>query len=506
MTMPTAAQIEADVAQPTYQVRVHDGAAWVDVSSDVLDVSGEYRATAAAGDGNGFGVAATPRQRVRFARERYGLPWDRRPIEIRLGFGGVNPLHFVGLIDELEQNRAEGTWTAVGYQALIAAVPEIRSPLLFRRPIFTATTVTSNENPDDAGWRGGLGNLVLWRAGGRPLEQAATYPNAIFYYSCETAILAPEWSWINGGDGARVLDELCRAAGGVVYQDTDGVVRYQEPLTFAEGTPQIHYTDSAAALTAAGRVAGGYAQYGDIRRQAKTRRHVVDVVRCSFVQRRLQGMQEIYSDKIPRLIEAGQSLPVILDLQLPCYRADRVEASAGTLRGAVVTPSQVPISLGQRFAQQLHVVITNTLAEPIGLYDLRAYGQPLVAGEEGSISYGTPVGQYPRSAAVPSSVYIQSRSYGERLCHLEWDFRHNPRPVVELSGCGFDPRRRLGQLVLLTSADLGLAAVPHRVIGITPSHTGVAMDLTLVDVADLPRASDFYQVGAAFGAGAQLAY
>lgn len=508
MTMPTAAQIEADLALPTFQVQLHDGTSYVDVSSDVVEVAGEYRVTTGPDDGIGFGIAVTPSQTVRIAREAFARSWDRRAIRISLGFAGTNPLHFVGLVEGRDRDGPAGSWEATGYHTLIQAVPEIRSPLLYRRPAFTATTATSNEDPDDSGWAAGLGNLVLWRAGGRPLEQSATYPSPAFYYSCETSILAPEWSWLDGGDGAKCLDELCVAAGGVVYQDTAGVVRYVEPFSFAAGTPTITYTDAASARTAAARVAGSLAQYGRISERARTRQRVIDVVSCTFTQRRLQGVQEIYSDRTPRLLEPGQALSgVTLDLELPCYRVDRVEAQAGTLRSArTVTSSELTISVTQRYAQRLVVTLTNTLSEPIGVYDLKAFGQPLVAGEAASASYGTPVGAYPRAYKVPDSVYVQSRSYAERLCWMYHDFYSVPRPVRTLEGCGFDPRRQLGEVVGVVSEDWGLTVTPHRIVGMRVSRTGVAMDLDVVDVSGLPTSADFFQIGQAFGAGAQLAY
>lgn len=507
MTMPTAAQIEKDLALPTFQAWLHDGTGYVDVSSDIVDISGEYRVTSGPDDGVGFGIAVAPSQQIQIAREAFSRDWDRRPIRIALGFEGSNPTHFLGLVEGRDRDGPQGSWEATGYHTLIQAVPEIRSPLLYRRPAFTATTATSVENPDDSGWRGGLGNLVLWRAGGRPLEQSGAYPGAVFYYSCETSILAPEWSWLDGGDGAKCLNDLCLAAGGVVYQDTAGVVNYREPFGFAMGTPVITYTDAASAKTAAARVSGALAQYGRLSERVRTDRRVVDVVTCNFTQRRLQGVQEIYSDKTPRLIEAGQSLSVTLDLQLPCYRVDRVEAKAGTLRSSVsATSSQLTISITQRHAQRLVITLTNTLGEALGLYDLKAFGQPLVAGEEGSASYGTPAGSYPRAYKVPDSVYIQSKSYAERLCWMYHDFYKVPRAVRTLEGCGFDPRRQLGEIINVVSEDWGMTATPHRVIGKRVSRTGVQMDLDVVDVSGLPKSSDFYQLGGSFSPAAQLAY
>lgn len=508
MTMPTPAQIEAAVAQPTYKVELYLSGVWVDVSADIVEVSGDYTLTASSDDGVGFGLAPAPTQRVTFAREGLSRAWDQTPVRISLGFNGTNAAHFTGLIDGVEQHELGGEWQASGYQELIRAAPEIRSPLLYRRPIFTATSAVSNENPDSGGWAAGLGNLILWRAGGRPYEQSATYPTALFYYSTQTAIMAPEWTWINGGDAAAVLDELCRAAGGVIYQDAAGVIRYQEPMTYAAGTPAIHYTDNVSAASSTTRVASSLAQYGGIRRSARTRRQVVDQVRCAFVTRRLQGVQQIYRDTTPRLVEAGAALTVTLDLTLPVYRVNRVAAVGYTMRSArATTTSELTVAIGATTAQQVSVTFTNTLTEPVGISEIQCYGQPLVALEEGTATYGTP-GATPRSATVPDSVYIQSKSHADRLCRMYFDWYSSARPVVELSGCGFDPRRALGEIVALTNSPLSISAVNHRLIGYSVARTGVEMTLRLVSVAGLPSEADFFVLGTTYADGAvrQLVY
>lgn len=497
MTMPTAAQIEADVALPTFQVELYTGGSWVDVSQHVVDVDGEIAGS--AGDGIGFGVAYQPSQAITVAKEAFSYSWDRAPVRVKLGFNGTNPQHFIGIIDGLDQERVSATWNAKGYTALIEAVGDIRSPLFYRRPVATATTLTSIENPADAGYGAGLINYILWTAGGRPWEQSSGYPNAVFYYRCETAILAPEWSWVNGGNALQAILDLCAAAGGILYQDFSGTVRYVEPFSLASGAPTYHYTDTA--LTAAQRAAQSAGHYGGISRSVETRRLVVDVVKCTFVQRRLQGVQEIYSDKSPKLIEPGAPNALVLpaDLTLPTYRVDRIAATAGLLRASrAATTSELTVATAAAYAQQLNLVLTNTTSERMALYDLKVYGQPLIANEEGSASYGTAPGSYPRIYEIPDSPYVQSRSYAERLCWMYHDFYNTPRPVVTLTGCGYDPRRTLGELVSLTCSDWGVAAETYRVIAIRVSCTGVAMELDLVPTAGLPVANDFFQFDTAY--------
>jgi hypothetical protein len=500
--MPTAAQIEADLALPTFQVEIYTGGVWVDVSQHVVDVDGEI--SGSTGDGIGFGVAYQPSQSVTVAQEAFSYSWDHTPIRTKLGFNGVNPQHFIGLIDGLDQERVQATWNAKGFTALIEAVGDIRSPLFYRRPVATATTITSVENPADSSYGAGLINYILWQCGGRPWEQTSAYPNAVFYYRCETAILAPEWSWVNGGNALQAILDLCAAAGGILYQDFDGTVRYVEPFSLASGSPTFHYTDTS--LTQAQRVAQNVGHYGGISRSVQTKRLVVDVVKCKFVQRRLQGVQEVYSDKSPRLIEPGvpNAIQLPADLTLPTYRIDRIEHTAGLLRAnRKATTSELTVATASAYAQQLNLTLTNTLSERMALYDLKVYGQPLIANEEGSASYGTAPGSYPRIYTIPDSPYVQSRSYAERLCWMYHDFYSDVRPIVTLTGCGFDPRRTLGEIITLTCSDWSMTAETHRIVAIRVSRTGVAMELDLVPTAGLPVASDFFQFDTVYADAAQ---
>lgn len=513
MTTPTTAQIQADVALPTFTVELYDAGTttWVDVSADVVQVSGDYTITAGgAGDGIGFGLARAPTQTIEVAREAYDEAWDRRPVRISLGFAGSNPLHFVGLIDGRDRDGPQGAWAAVGWQELVAAVGEIRTPLLRRVAAFTATTASSVEDPSDPAYAGGLGNRILWAAGGRPLEQAATYPAAVFYYSTQGAILAPEWSWLNGGDPAQALDELCRVAGGTLYQDTAGVVRYVEPYRLSPPSGDvIHYTDSAAAAVQSARVTNGLRQYGPRpREQSRPRRLVPSVVRASFVTRRLQTPQVMFKVSEPRidgkddgLIAAGAAAQTVtLDLERPALVLTEARVTAVILGTPDAAPAdQLTVVATLVAAQRVTVQVTNLTGQAILLASITLLGRPLVAGEEATVKAGTPT-TYGRELTVQDSVYLTDRAYAERLCSLYLGFYGTARPTVELSGCGFDPTTTLGQRVLFTSADLGIDAQPYRVVGIRPSRTGVEMALTLAPIAGLPVAADFFTIGQTYAA------
>jgi hypothetical protein len=222
---------------------------------------------------------------------------------------------------------------------------------------------------------------------------------------------------------------------------------------------------------------------------------VVDVVRCNFVKRRLQGVQELYSNKEPLVIEPGapNAINFPADLTFPTYRVDRIEHYAGLIRASRrASVTDLTVTTSASYAQRLDLVLTNTTSERMALYDLKVYGQPLVAGEEGSASYGTTSSAYPRAYAIPDSPYIQSRAYAERLCWLYHDFYSQVRPIVTLSGCGYDPRRTLGEIITLACSDWGVAMDRYRIIAIRVARTGVSMELDLLPVDNLPEESQFF--------------
>lgn len=218
MSDPTRLEIEATVTQPTYQVEYWNGSAWVAVSDDyVLQVTG---ANDAGGGSSGidFGAGAAPRFTVELEDNATtaAIAWTKTKVRARYGFASSNQLtRHIGIINS--RSRAYGevptiVWDCSGFDQSIRDT-EIYSTMRYRRLAATVTTVSSVEDPTDPAYAGGLVNQILWESGGRPLAQIGSYANALFYYVCVNALMAPEWSWIAGEDAWQELDKLCRAVG-----------------------------------------------------------------------------------------------------------------------------------------------------------------------------------------------------------------------------------------------------------------------------------------------------
>jgi GTPase SAR1 family protein len=76
------------------------------------------------------------------------------------------------------------------------------------------------EDPTAGGYVGGLANELLWRSGGRPFDQAATYPTALFYYVCQGSAVAPAYGW---SDGDKAMMESMT---GFKRAGADGILTY----------------------------------------------------------------------------------------------------------------------------------------------------------------------------------------------------------------------------------------------------------------------------------------
>lgn len=509
MSDPTATQIAADVTQPTYEVQIWNGSTWVSQIANVEHVSSGVQITGELG-GFAFGASRGLSAEVTIDKAAFGVAWKGKLIRIGYGFETSDKVvKFVGVITGRARGRTSGTWRCEGLDVLIEG-QKIWSPLFVKRPIATKTTISSIEDPSNPGYRGGPINYLFWVCGGRPYEQAGSYPNALFYYSCEQALLGPKYYWQAGENPWNELNRLVQVCGGQVYQDDSGVMRYASPFSLATGTPTYTFTD--AALTAAQRVSQNAGPYEDCSEDSSLEQTVTTVT-CTFTTRQVQGFQTVYeqADPLDRPIRPGETITLTCDTQLPIYDANRVavEVDAGIVRPAQKpSAAQLVATITDRKATRFTVTLENTAAEPISVYAVRLRGRPISAGPPETVFFSAS-GELDQTRAleVPDSPLIQSRSHAERLCRMLWDFHVGDHGLITLAGCPMDTRRYVGEPVFFTCSAWGETNTPCRIVAIRPTGDGF-MDVDLGRSADLPVASDFFIIGQAYGDSAvrQLAY
>lgn len=509
MPAPTRAEITSDVTTPTFMVEVYTGGAWVDISAHVVSCAPVLEATGGEPSGVAMGPAVLPGCDIDLMADSAatlqtlrGYEVGRPPVRAKFGFASSDKLtRFQGVLMEGQGSaRARRRrWSCRGWDAHIEA-QEVRSHLFRRRHIFTTTSLSSVEDPASGVYAAGLGNYILWTCGGRPYAQAGTYPSATFYYACTEALIGPEYTWTPGDSPWTVLLRLCRAAGGQLYQDGDGVIRYVDPITLATGTPAFTFTDEV--LTAAQRAAQGKAGYGDIsdRRDGGTTATGVVV---TFVSRIVQGEQEVYADTTPRLIAGSSSIAVTCDTSVPIWSVASVSRDAVRHRsGVTASTSEVTVSATHSSAQRVAVTLVNTLTDPVMIYGLRIQGRPLAAGEQGSAEY---IFTGARVVTLEDSPYVQSARHAAMVARMAYDGLSNAGLIYTLADCAYDPDRYVGEVVGLTSTDYGLTAERCRIVRIDVRDGGF-MDCDLAPLGSLPTADDVWLVGAVTSGTKALAY
>lgn len=486
----------ADVVA-AYQVEWKRSAVWVDISASVLEVPDGESALSGGGDQPlAFGDSAESRCTVKVVDElTAGDDVTGTPIRVTYSIDGAAVEAFVGVIQGQQESVGDATveLTCTGVAELVR-VKKSYSPAFYLRPAATKTTVVSIEDYTDPGYAGGLMNYALWRAGGRPYEQAITYPGAAFYYSLDQAILSPTWSWLAGEDGWSELQKLAQAAGGQLYQDTLGVVRYKQPLNIVANAPTFTFDESVYANAT----------------RSRRRGQLATKVLISYIPRQARPLQEVLDDDTPRLIHDGETIEFALEPQWPLKS---LEINSGTMDikdmdgSENLGPQALKITdlTGQTIAQgvdgyghqltaaaqQITLAITNVASRPIVLWHVILRGEPITAGEGGIVSVGT--GEEERQ--VSDNPYIQSRGHAERLANLILTFYGSARAAIEVEGCVYDPAREVGEVVNFTASRWGVSSVPHVIVKAAHDETGAGASYTLAPVAGLPSALDYYTIG-----------
>lgn len=457
-------------------------ATWVEIVTPI-SVSGSWE-TGGTQAGIAFGDDSDISIDGELALTAWASSGDFIPVRYTTTVDADTQITFVGILTRRERTLTRMTFRADGMKVRIAAT-KTYSPMISRRPLFTRTTVSSADDPAGGGWNAGLGNYMLWQAGGRPYEQAASYPSAVFYYSCDHAILAPDWSWTAGEDSWAEGLRLAQASAGQLYQDSDGVVRYRQILGYGGGTIGETLTESS---------------YQTLSQAIEPDLLRADTFTCQFLPRRRLGMQTVADDTTPRHVEPGETITIVLEPENPLVT---LETTGGLLaETALVVAQQDGTRLDQATgythtvdfkAARTTITVTNDSDWPAIVYRVVLRGEPVVAAEAGSASAGSGVVE----RVLEQSVYIQTGDDAQRAVDMALAFYGNARAVVSVDGVVHNPSRALGDTVGLTCAAWSMSNQAHVILSVSQSQ-GRKASMTLADVSDLPNESEFFVVGTTY--------
>lgn len=472
-----------------FLLEYHNGTTWVTIAdSSILDVSGSW-----AVSGDESGIAFGDDTDATISGELLLASWSvltyMTPMRYTTTIDADTTRTFTGVLSKRSRDMDRMTFDAAGMKLLIAATKGY-SPAINRRPVATKTTVSSADDIANPGWASGLINWLLWTAGGRPNEQAGSYPTARFYYSCDHALLAPDWSWAAGEDAWAECLRLAKDAGGQMYQDASGVVRYKQVLGYGGQSTSDALTES---------------DYATISMDEDPGLIFATKITCQYVPRRRLGTQEVVDDTTPRPIEPSASVTIVLEPQNPL--ASLEQASAGQLKpeALVVTlfdgsPTALYTHTLAVTAARVTIVVTNTATVPIMVWRVRLRGDPIVSGEAGSAvadTLASPVVE----RVLEQSPYIQNRRDAQRIADMTLAFYGAARPIVSAGGCVHIPSRAIGAALLLTVATWSMSAVKHVILSVEHSQTGAEAAYKLAYVEDLPKTTDFFIIGTTYVSG-----
>lgn len=232
MAAPTRTQILQNVTEPVFSVEIDTGAGFTAVAGNfAISLS---RSVAGEGDYGTIpftGGASTEQFSVSL---RYGsgteitVP-DMTPIRVFCAWSGSDAVQLCEgyILDEEATPDTAVSWRCEGHSAYIKQ-QAIYTRYLGNRAAATRTSASSIEDPDDPDYAGGIINLILWSAGGRPRQQEGTYPSAAYYYQIDnTADATLPHAWVAAEDAWAELGRVVAAVGGWLYQQADGTIIYR---------------------------------------------------------------------------------------------------------------------------------------------------------------------------------------------------------------------------------------------------------------------------------------
>ncbi len=476
MAPPTRAMIDAIAALPKFRVSIWNGTSYDIISNDeIISVSGDIDSNGKE-NGLSFGDAVVISAQVTFADTvSFTANWQMTLVRIEMTYdiGDWMPV-FYGFITGKTRNGREIVIDCAGIDRKIQDV-KYYGVVRYRRPVATKTSIAVTEDPTDPFYAAGAINEIFWRAGGRPYEQAASFPSALFYYQCDQSLIQPEWIWFSGENLLEELYMLARAGGGQIYQGTSNVIRYVQPFTLANGSSTYTITD-------------GY--YGDLSESQQVADQV-GTIRATYTPRYLQGYQTVYEDNTAKLVKNGETQTIEGVTDLPVYVYATQTASqlfTGVDWNAdPVTPTLNSITYT---AQKITINVTNGGSAPMVINSISVTGRPVVAAEKGYTSYGSTLPE----RNLEDNPYVQSRQHADMLCRMVYDFYSPIKPVITLGNCGFDPDRYVGETVTLNSAYYTISGL-YRIVGISYDLAGISMDLKLVNITNLIKRSDMFIAG-----------
>lgn len=456
-----------------------------------------------------------------------------------------------GLLFVRSETNTSVTFTLRGYLDLLN-ISLVESPVFKNRK--TATSIpTGTTDADKAqklltqnpyilqGVNVGTINALLWSIGGRPHKYKSLYDNQYssvigeypkFYFDCDVSVMNPEWTWFNYENLLDDLNSLCKASGGILRQDSDGVIRFENIYNFNKVFSGITLTDSSYSSL----------DLGEFGTEPYSR------IVTSYTPRFLSSAQIIFSEKFSENLAYQQSLTRRINFDKPVWKILNTVMS-GQLSDFVVSSglveindsSQVqttdifgiqravkfkisphttfavaryiPSGVSGTFTQVLDnnvvasqsatVQIENSVvSDSSSLYigDVKIYGRSLEAG--GQQRYVLQVRPYSsisgyKEFTIPDNPYVQSDIHAQRLSQVTKYLMENNRMQVSIQDVPFISGLALGQIIRINSVVNELNEY-FRVTSIEHVDAFSRMNINAISISGLYTQGNLFIVGTTY--------
>lgn len=474
--------------------------------------------------------------------------WRMSKIEIFMANdGNVANLKMVysGLLFVRKESDTVVSFTSRNFLDLLN-ITLIETPLLRNRK--TATRIPDTVSVDNLkkqdptlkeGSSVGIINAILWLAGGRPYKYkslyttqdayvAGQYPK--FYFDCENSIINPEWLWFNYENLLNDLRSLCKATGGLITQDNDGVVRYKSVYSMRESWNNVTLTDS---------------NYSSLDLSESGTEPYAKIV-TTFTPRYLSNSQEVYSAVLGEYLTPGQSLTRQIEFSKPTFRIMN-KSTSGQLTDSIVggtltnvkekisavdifgtrrkvnvrianydklyIPKYVATSTPGTFtvAKDLKVVPSQSAtfylshnveagAGTLYIGEVSIYGRSLEAASQET--YIKQINQFPtisgyKELRLPDNPYVQSESQAKRIIEMADYLMVNPRLQISAKDVPVGSGIQLGRTIRVTSTVYDVDDY-FSITGIEYGNNLEKADLKLLSLSGLYTLDNLFTVGTTY--------
>jgi hypothetical protein len=476
--------------------------------------------------------------------------WRIKKVEIFTSFNGGSNYKkvFDGLLFERAESRNSVSFVARGYLDLLN-INLIETPLFRNRKTSTFIPTGANDpakfellkaqNPTIAeGSTVGIINSILWLLGGRPFKYFSLFqPTSVyyttlnytplFYYDCESSILNPEWVWFNYENLLGDLSLLCKASGGLLRQNDDGILEYTNVFNLKKQQSNITLTDK---------------DFSDLTYGSYNYEPYKEIV-TTFNPRFLSASQEVFSAVFDEYLSFNQTVERRVEFEKPVWKLVNKTIS-GQLSDTLVstqfktvednftatdlfgtnrrvsariqphnsyymtkyTASGSPGNFvltkdtGVTSSQSTTVYVRNNLiVDQSSLYisTVKLFGRALDSAPEDNCilpltSSGISSGF--RQLNLGNNPYVQSKQHGFRFLDIAAYLMQNDRPNISLKEVPFNKNLKLGDVVRVVSTFSDIDDY-FKVYSYTVSSSLATADYELISVSGLYDESDLFIVG-----------